>query len=332
MLPDLSFCKTLPKVECLQEIWESRRDKEPNFSLEAPNIVLASDKVGQSVETYLYSLVNTLDAIRYATRSVLSAFADDGVVYLELRTTPRNLSGDDGDVILFERIISAIVSVIEDWNGDHAERMRAGLLLSIDRAKHSPVQATEIVDLAGRFRHEGRPVLGLDLCGDPNSPSDIAIFRSAFKLASERRLPFTIHFAEVPNSSTERELAEILSWNPSRLGHVIHVPLEMRQQILSSDIGLELCLSCNVLAGMLPGERQGFVDHHFGWWWKAKGRISLGTDDVGVFASPSSEEHMLAAQHFGLSRQDLVRLSRTALTIAFGDTSAAQHTLEYHAW
>ena len=42
------------------------------------------------------------------------------------------------------------------------------------------------------------------------------------------------------------------------------------------------------------------------------------TDDVGVFASPLSQEYLLAAQHFDLTTHDLVKLSRSAVDCIFG--------------
>jgi adenosine deaminase len=136
-------------------------------------------------------------------------------------------------------------------------------------------------------------------------------------------------------------MREMLNWNPDRLGHVIHVPLEVRQEILKREIGVELCLTCNVLAGMLPRpsapqdptstERDarntsdrlesGFPDHHFRWWWTStlgtQHTISLGTDDVGVFLSSSSDEHHLAALHCQLGKDDLKDLTRRAARGAF---------------
>ena len=200
--------------------------------------------------------------------------------------------------------------------------MIARLILSIDQAKHDASQAMQIVDLALRLRGEGRPVVGVDLCGDPNKSVDRRIFREAFLKARQRGLGVTIHFAEVPASSTAEDLAEELSWNPKRLGHVIHVPPAVREEIKKRGIHVELCLTCNVLAGMLPlrEDRPGrWEDHHFRDWWD-EGRdpmLSLGTDDIGVFGSPSSEEHRLVGEHFGLSQKDLIHLSRNAIEGAF---------------
>lgn len=288
--------------------------------------------------TYLYHLISTPKSLRYATRQVLEDFAADGVVYLELRTTPRALP----PALDAEGTIDLILSVIEEWNSSPSpsnpnggacpgSTMLVNLILSIDRAKHSTEQAERIVDLALGSRDAGRPVVGVDLAGDPTAPTDLASFRSAFRRAKSAGLGVTVHFAELPSKTLAEEMKEMLSWNPDRLGHVIHVPLDVRKEIVRRGIGVELCLTCNVLAGMLPGSnsdtedqestRAGFPDHHFGWWWSSTRStdypISLGTDDVGVFLSSSSDEHHLAATHFGLRRDDLEDLTRRAAMGAF---------------
>jgi adenosine deaminase len=271
--------------------------------------------------TYLYRILSTPSSLSVATHSVLTEFQADGAVYLELRTTPRALpSTAHAQGLTAEGAVRLILSVIKDWNASSSP-MHASLILTIDRIKHSPEQANEIVDLALRLRHEGLPVVGVDLAGDCNTPRDMAPLRPAYARARAEGLPITVHFAEVPNSASASELRELLSWNPRRLGHAIHVPEAMRRLIVDRGIAVELCLTCNVLAGMLPPQHEehepGFVDHHFAWWWAQDCSLSLGTDDMGVFGSPSSQEYRLAAEHFALSRTDLVSLCRRAMRGAF---------------
>lgn len=113
-----------------------------------------------------------------------------------------------------------------------------------------------------KYRHDG--VVGIDLCGDP-SRTPIAHLAPAFLKAKEAGQRITLHFAEAPSSSTDEELAELLSWRPDRLGHVIHVKDKFREEIVRAKVGVELCLSCNVHARMLVGAG-GYEEHHFGWW------------------------------------------------------------------
>lgn len=276
--------------------------------------------------SYLYRLVSDVPSLEYATEAVLRGFQDDGVVYLELRTTPRRIGSSSE-----EDTVRTICRVIRKWN--ETERMRTNLILSIDQAKHDAAKGIQIVELATKLRSEGQPVVGLDLCGDPHHIPDMSIFRPAFRLAKERNFGITLHFAEVPYSSKPEVLEEMLAWEPDRLGHVIHVPPTMRQTIIDRKISVELCLTCNVLAGMLPG-KGGYEAHHFPDWWQGgneEARLSVNTDDVGVFGSMPSDEHLLAAQHFGLSRADLVGLSFKALKGAFGDVTLSRIAIEAFA-
>lgn len=133
--------------------------------------------------------------------------------------------------------------------------MKTNLILSIDRRNTLP-QAEEVLSLAKQFH--GKGVVGLDLCGDP-ARSDISHLASAFRRAKEEvpGLGITLHFAEAEISGTDQELDMLLSWGPpDRLGHVIHLSEGIKEKISrQGGVGLELCLSCNVKAGMIRGGR-----------------------------------------------------------------------------
>jgi adenosine deaminase len=47
-------------------------------------------------------------------------------------------------------------------------------------------------------------------------------------------------------------------------------------------------------------------------------RLSLQTDDVGFFCSPVSNEYLLAAEHFGLGRAELLKLCSRSVDAIFG--------------
>lgn len=180
-------------------------------------------------------------------------FRDEGVVYLELRTTPRYIPSSG---ISKDDYISTVLDCIRDFGN---ETMSTFLILSVDR-RNTLAEAVEVVDLA--IKYQSRGVVAVDLCGDP-SRGDVSIFRTAFAKAKSHGLKLTVHFAEVPASSSEAELRTLLSYEPDRLGHVIHVPDSIKEEIVSRKLGLELCLSCNILAKLTPG---GFPGHHFGFW------------------------------------------------------------------
>ncbi|KAJ9629594.1 hypothetical protein H2203_001974 [Taxawa tesnikishii (nom. ined.)] len=258
-------------------------------------------------DKYIYNLVTTIEDIRLSTLSVLRDFANDGVVYLELRTTPRSIP-DAG--VTKETYVSSVLDTIDAFNAQQ-DKIKTYLILSIDRRNNTD-QADEVVDLALRYTDKG--VLGVDLCGNPLC-GDVSIFQPAFARAKAGGLNIALHFGEVPTSGTKEELQTLLSYGPQRLGHVICVPEEIKSEVLRKRLALELCLSCNVLAKLSMG---GFADHHFGEWRKTNCPIALSTDDVGIFESSLSNEYFLAAQHFDLTYSELVVLSYSAVNAIFG--------------
>lgn len=190
------------------------------------------------------------------------------------------------------------------------KKLHAKLILSIDR-KNTLTEAMEIVALAAKYRDRG--VVGIDICGNPTR-KPISHLTPAFTEATAQGLAITLHFGEIPQTDSA-ELDLMLAWQPQRLGHVIHVSEDVKTVVKQRKLGLELCLSCNVLCKLSQG---GFEAHHFGEWWKTGGKIALSTDDVGIFESGLSNEYLLAAKHFGLDRAQLVELGRGAVDVIFG--------------
>lgn len=196
---------------------------------------------------------------------MLQDFQDDGVVYAELRTTPRAmpvacLSKDD--------YVKTILDILNAHNENVSNPMRAFLILSVDR-RNTPAEAHEVVDLAIKYKSSG--VVAVDLCGDPNK-GDVRIYADAFARARTAGLKITLHFAETELSGLDDELSTLLSWKPDRLGHVIHVKEEYRKIIEKENIGVELCLSCNVQAKLITGT---YSDHHFGMWRQSSVPVAL---------------------------------------------------------
>ncbi|KAF4341042.1 adenosine deaminase [Fusarium beomiforme] len=317
----------LPKIELhahltgsisrrtLHEVW-LRKKETGDTDLEDPLIVMPEGKHDYNLQTffplfssYIYNLIIDEKSVRYTTEAVLNDFLSDGVCYLELRTTPRKTPQ-----LSVEQYISTLVHTISSFESQNPQ-LHTRLILAVDR-RHTTEQAASILELALKYRDQG--VVGLDLCGDPTArpAGQISVFTPVFTEAKKKGLGITVHFAEAEASGSKEELDTLLSWEPGRLGHVIWEDEETKKEISKRELCLELCLSCNVRAGMVLG---GFEGHHFGHWRGVKGpKISLSTDDVGVFGSPLSNEYRLVAQHFGLDRKAICELARQPIDGIFG--------------
>ena len=215
---------------------------------------------------------------------MLTDFRADGVVYLELRTTPRDIGEGAGKEGYVRTVLDCIAefSAAEEQQQQQQQQersprpstmMQTYLILSIDR-RNTVAEAMEVVDLAIKYRDRG--VVGLDLCGDPHAASGVEVrrFAGAFARAREVGLGVTVHFAEVQKEGGggEEELRALLDFRPDRVGHVCHPGEGIRQEVLDRGVGVELCVSCNVMAGLTEG---GIRGHHFGWWWEKGGRVCL---------------------------------------------------------
>lgn len=189
--PDAAFTTRLPKIELhahltgsisrstLHDIWSFRQtDQTRSGVLQLGDPILALPPLGGTNSTinvatffplfdrYIYQLVNTFSAVHMSTLAVLQKFADDGVVYLELRTTPRNVAGEGKD--------SYVRTVLQAMNHfmRTQDRMHVQLILSIDR-RNTLEEAMEVVELAKKYRAVSAEF--------PLSVSDTLVFPSYYQ-------------------------------------------------------------------------------------------------------------------------------------------------------
>jgi adenosine deaminase len=160
--------------------------------------------------------------------------------------------------------VQTIVGAIERHNAK-SSKMKAYLILSIDR-RNTAAEAMEVVDLALNYQERG--VIGVDLCGD-SLCGDITIFRIAYKKARDNGLHITLHFGEEP--SCMPELMTLLSYNPTRLGHLLFISEEAREEIIRRKLGIELCLTSNIKGPHIPS----YEVHHLPQWLETGNPIAL---------------------------------------------------------
>ncbi|KAG8232061.1 hypothetical protein J437_LFUL012012 [Ladona fulva] len=231
----------------------------------------------------IHGLTADLQIIKRITQDVIKDFVDDGVIYLELRTTPLKL------------------------------------IISIDR-KRGKEQAEENLELAVEAKkdHPGI-VTGIDFSGLPGA-GDIDDFLPILEKARSCGFPLSVHCAEIPD---ERETEKILRIKPERLGHgtCIHPDAggsdKLWNLLLDYSIPIELCMTSNVKTGTVVK----YENHHFDYLQKHGHPIMLGTDDKGVFSTTLSEEYCIAAKTFGLNIEQLWQLSYDSISYSFANES-----------
>ncbi|XP_003791813.1 adenosine deaminase-like protein [Otolemur garnettii] len=228
----------------------------------------------------IHQLTSSPEDILMVTKDVIKEFADDGVKYLELRSTPRreNATG------MTKKIY--VESILEGIKQSKQENLDIDVryLMAIDR-RGGPSVAKETVKLAEEFFHSTEGiVLGLDLSGDPT----------------------------IPNQNKETQI--LLDLLPDRIGHGTFLnSCDLVDFVRQHQIPLELCLTSNIKSQTVPS----YVQHHFGFWYSIGHPSVICTDDKGVFATHLSQEYQLAAETFNLTQSQVWDLSYKSINYIF---------------
>lgn len=155
-----------------------------------------------------HELTKTKEAVYLATKSVIKEFANENVIYLELRTTPREENG-----MTKEEYIESVVKAILESNSE----ITVKLLCSIDR-RHTLETSMKSLEIIIKMKNKYPDIIkGLDLSGNPLEGN---FFEELFSKAKSNGLFITLHCAEVKN---DVEVLEMLKFQPDRLGHCTYL-------------------------------------------------------------------------------------------------------------
>jgi len=252
---------------------------------------------------FVHELTSTREGLRFATELAIRDFAEDNVQYVELRTTPKaneNYSRRD----YLQIVIDAIKAASETY-----PEITVKLLPSINRAEPVDV-AEETVSLAVELaRAHPNLILGIDLSGNPGK-GRFSDFAPILAQARDKGLKLAIHCAEIENPS---EVKEMLHFGMSRCGHGTFLTPEDIGQLKQRNIAIECCLTSNVKSGTVPS----LEEHHLKRIMEADAPKVICTDDSGVFDTTLTKEFLIAAETFGLTREQCIDLTLEAVHHSF---------------
>ena len=188
----------------------------------------------------LQTLTDNPRAVELAVEEVVKDFAADGVIYAELRSTPRAVEGRMTKRQYVQALAEAaqrcnegrVRAEEEEDNCDGASARQAAfgpmgiqtrILVSIDRGQ-SMEAAEEAVDLAVEFRQLYPGVIvGVDVSGNPTK-NDIAALVPLLKRAVQHGgLKTAVHLAEVPNAVEVSKFLDAEFFVPDRIGHGVEI-------------------------------------------------------------------------------------------------------------
>ena len=243
--------------------------------------------------------------LRIVLDRILQDFEQDGVVYLELRSSPKH-----SDFMDKSQYIETIVSGMREYKGS----MIARYLVSIDQSK-SLADMMENAQLAINYAKSSPFVVGVDLCGNFFSTNKASTLK-VLKLCKDAGLKIACHIAE--DEATFDQTSDILHLiEPDRLGHatLIHPESKDGQFLREKNMMIECCITSNLMCKSVSCPKL----HHFKSWRDLMHPVILCTDDSGTFDTTLSNEYLMAIESFSLSIKDLILMNINAIKWIFDD-------------
>ena len=248
-----------------------------------------------------------------AYREVLEA-ERQGVIYLEIRFAPllhtkEGLSGEEAVEAFLEGIRKG-----EEETGV----VTRGILIAM---RHDSSEADmEVLGLAEAFY--GKGIVGLDLAGDEaNFP--VTLHKQLFLAAGEKGIPFTIHAGEAAGAFSVKDALEL---GADRIGHGIRSIEDpsVVSYLAEHGIPLEICPTSNVVT-----KACGSIEEHpVRKLMEAGVPVTVSTDDPAILGITLVNEYDLLQKQFGLTKEDLYRINRTALERAFCEESMKEQLIK----
>jgi aminodeoxyfutalosine deaminase len=167
-----------------------------------------------------------------------------------------------------------------------------------------------VLGWARRYRDRGVVAFGI---GGDETRAPAELFTDIYREARDSGLRLTAHAGESAGPESIRKAVELLG--AERIGHGLTawqdpaVVSLLRQR----QVPLEVCPTSNVCTGLLAC----FADHPLPRFLEAGLLVTLNSDDPGMFGTSLEREFQLAATHFALSPQQIVRLCQNAVRAAF---------------
>lgn len=295
--------------------------KKPDLNINSQMTVIDKGKKRTLEECFqMFQIIHQLttgpEDILMVTKDVIKEFADDGVKYLELRSTPRR---ENATGMTKKTYVESILEGIKQSKQENLD-IDVRYLIAIDRRGGSLV-AKETVKLAEEFFLSANDtVLGLDLSGDPTI-GQAKDFLEPLLEAKKTGLKLALHLSEIPSQKKETQV--LLDLLPDRIGHgtFLNSPergsLDLVNFVRQHRIPLELCLTSNIKSQTVSSYDQ----HHFGFWYSISHPSVICTDDKGVFATCLSQEYQLAAETFKLTKSQVWDLSYESINYIFASDS-----------
>ena len=206
-------------------------------------------------------------------------------------------------------------------------RSRAWTLFGVDLAYTYDINGADglpagerTVEWAERFPADGSVGFGL---GGPEAGAPRAAYADVFRRARDLGLVSVPHAGETTGPASIRDSIDALG--AVRIGHGIAAAQDpsLMAELVDRDVVLEVCPTSNVCTRAVAS----LEEHPFTILREAGVRLTINTDDPGMFDTDLNREYVIANEVFGVGRDGLVELARESVRASLASPATKDRIL-----
>lgn len=254
-----------------------------------------------------YPLLKSGAAVELAAYEAAREAARQGVLYHELRFAPvlQEAPGFTSRQAL-EAALRGAARGQEDFG------VGAGFILcllrpfSVVSKEKNEEMAALAIDLAGRG------VVGLDVADAGAGDEPLSSYSRWLGAGRAAGLGLTAHAGEAPRDG---EIEAALDIGVNRIGHGVR--LRDRPDLVKAVRSAGIAIEANLTSNIRTGAVSSYAEHPIRPWFDAGLKVTLSTDDPGVFGVDLTHEYRVLARELGFAPRQLVQVARAGVESLF---------------
>lgn len=324
---NISELRALPKIELHRHLdcsmrWSTMQELSKTLKLNLPDSP-AELKKALLITEPMRDLESVLKKFLYAQKLLASeeilerlAFEccedayQEGIRIIELRYAPTFIQSGHPS-LSFQKIHEAFLRGLK--KAEQSFPIATGLICILQRI-YEPKECEPILNFAIDNKDT---FIAVDLA-DNEEANPSKKFSPLFAKAKQAGLAITIHSGETPHPSAPQWVKDsIEQLYATRIGHgvqIINNP-SIIEFVKKNNITLEVCPISNYLTQAFPT----YADHPFKKLDQSGVKLTINSDDPGIFSTTLSEDYGILNRYFGYDERDFARLNANAFAASFID-------------
>jgi adenosine deaminase len=311
-----------PKSLCYQpDQYDTNEYKNGRYSYD-------ESKFEEFIKTYdvVSSFLKNPEDYYLITYDFLNRNAKQGLIYCELFISPFHIcatQSHDGYVVWnqdrFQQTLKQMDKAIIDVRKQYDITVRYHVI----GVRH--LGAGVVYDTLRFIENNPHPfITGFNIAGNEKA-GHFDDFKDAHELATELNLKKSYHAGEIDSAQS---IIQAIKHGANRIGHGISAIEDktLIRELIDKKITLEIALTSNrILVNELHGD---IYQHPIRQLYDQGVRITLNTDDAGIFGTDIEKEYNIAQSIFAFSRLELLDITLCGIQAAFVENSVKNQLIK----